>query len=105
MMLRVRPLLARFNARLVLQIHDELVFEVPRERVVEFIRKALPDLSRPPVPGFAVPIVLEPKHGARFGALEWRDALAIASLRPPRSVVARPGRPRLPSWWPAGCLR
>ena len=103
MMLGIGPLLTRFGARLVLQIHDELVFEVPRDRVVAFIREALAELSRPPVPGFAVPIVLEPKHGTRFGALEWRDALAIVSLRPPRSAVARPGRPRALPGWPAGC--
>ena len=104
MMLGVGPLLVKLGARLVLQIHDELVFEVPRDRVVTFIREAMADLSRPPVPGFAVPIVLEPKHGARFGALEWRDVLAIASLRPPRSAVSRPGRPRALPGWPAGCL-
>ena len=45
------------------------------------------------VPGFAVPIVLEPKYGSRFGALEWRDAKAILSRR---RYGARPGRPDLP---------
>ena len=87
MMLGVDPLLTKFGARLVLQIHDELVFEVPRDHVVAFIREAMSALSSPPCPGFAVPIVLEPKHGTRFGALAWRDAKAIASLRPPRSAV------------------
>ena len=104
MMLGVDPLLTKFGARLVLQIHDELVFEVPRDHVVAFIREAMSALSHPPCPGFAVPIVLEPKHGTRFGALAWRDAKAIASLRPPRSAVSRPGRPRVLPWWPAGCL-
>ena len=87
MMLGVGPLLTKFGARLVLQIHDELVFEVPRDHVVAFIREAMSALSHPPCPGFAVPILLKPKHGTRFGALAWRDAKAIASLRPPRSAV------------------
>ena len=30
----------------------------------------------PTGPGFAVPIMLEPKHGTWFGALAWRDAKA-----------------------------
>ena len=97
MMLGVGPLLARLGARLVLQIHDELVFEVPHDRVVTFIREAMITLSRPPCPGFTVPIVLEPKHGTRFGALEWWEALAIASLRPP------PVR-RGPAWSPPSSL-
>jgi hypothetical protein len=55
------------------------------------------------IAGFAVPIVLEPKVGARFGALEWRDALVIAALRPVRSIWIRPGRRLLPPGWPVGC--
>jgi hypothetical protein len=50
----------------------------------------------------------EPRNSGRFGALEWRDAEATASLRPPRSAVPRPGRHRLLSWSPAlpkGALR
>ena len=96
-------LLTRVGAQLVLQIHDKLVCEVSREHVVEFIREAVAALSHSPCPGFAVPIMLGPKHGTRFRALTWRDAKAIASLRPPRSALARPGRPRLLPWWPAGC--
>ena len=47
---------------------------------------------------------VEPRNSRPFGALEWRDALAIASLRPPRSAVARPGLPR--AWHAAsGALR
>ena len=103
MMLGIGPTLSRFESSLLLQIHDELVFSVPRDRVAEFIRRVVPELSRPPVPGFAVPIVLEPKHGARFGAMEWRDARAITSLRPPRCPVARPGRRPVPPGWPVGC--
>jgi DNA polymerase I-like protein with 3'-5' exonuclease and polymerase domains len=68
MMLGSGPLCTRFGARLLLQIHDELVFQVPSDRVAEFVGQAmvvLPGL----VPDFAVPIILEPKVGTRFGEL------------------------------------
>jgi DNA polymerase I-like protein with 3'-5' exonuclease and polymerase domains len=89
MMLGSGQLCEQFGARLQLQIHDELVYTVPRDRACEFIGTAVPFLQGL-ITGFKVPIVLEPKFGARFGALEWRDTLAIVSLRPP-------GFPRRPS--------
>jgi DNA polymerase I-like protein with 3'-5' exonuclease and polymerase domains len=90
MMLGSAPLCAKFDARLLLQIHDELVFEVPQGRVTEFLDEAVPFLQGL-VPGFAVPTILEPKFGARFGALEWRTVKAMAAARPPR-YPRRPGR-------------
>ena len=90
MMLGSGPLCDRFGARLLLQIHDELVFEVPQGRVTEFIDAAIPVLQGL-VPGFAVPVILEPKFGARFGSLEWRGVKAILARRPPR-YPRRPGR-------------
>jgi len=38
MMLRARPVCQQFAARLLIQIHDELVFEVPQERTLQFMR-------------------------------------------------------------------
>ena len=67
MMLGVGPLLVKFGARLVLQIHDELVFEVPRERVVEFIREAM---CRP-----------EPPAGSRLRRPDRAGAEARYSVR------------------------
>ena len=86
----IGSLLTKFGARSLLQIHDELVFEVPVDRVTEFIGAAMPQLAGI-VPDFAVPIVLEPKYGLRFGALEWRDVKAILSRRPIR-LPSRPSR-------------
>jgi hypothetical protein len=69
MMLRAQPVCARFGARLLLQIHDELVFEAPREQATEFQRVMWRVLEEPPLPSFRIPIVVEPKRGPRFGEL------------------------------------
>ena len=69
MMLRAGPLCERYGARLLIQIHDELVFEVPREHAERFLTKMRRELERPPTPEFRVPIVVEAKRGLRFGDL------------------------------------
>ena len=69
MMLRARPVCAEFGARLLIQIHDELVFEAPRGRAAEFVRAMWRVLEQPPAPSFRIPIVVEPKWGPRFGEL------------------------------------
>jgi len=70
LMLRSRDAAARFGARLVLQIHDELVWECPTPRVEEFSRTVKPLLEQPPVASFKVPIRVEMKVGQRFGEME-----------------------------------
>jgi hypothetical protein len=69
MMVGSGPLCAQFGARLLLQIHDELVFQVPEERVAEFVRQAMAVLPGLVPQDFAVPVVLESKVGARFGEM------------------------------------
>ncbi|QDT50489.1 DNA polymerase I, thermostable [Symmachiella dynata] len=69
MMLRAEPVCQQFGARLILQIHDELVFESPARTASEFTRAVRKTLLQPPVDDFHVPIVLTPKAGARFGEL------------------------------------
>ena len=69
MMLRAGPLCERYGARLLIQIHDELVFEVPQEHAERFLTKMRRELERPPTPEFQVPIVVEAKRGLRFGDL------------------------------------
>ncbi len=69
MMIHCQPICEQFSARLVLQIHDELLFEVPAVSVDEFIGAMKPVLEQPP-PGFSVPIVVEPKIGQKFGELQ-----------------------------------
>ena len=53
----------------MIQIHDELVFEVPKDRMQEFLAKMKKVLEEPPISGFKVPIIVEPKRGLTFGAL------------------------------------
>lgn len=71
MMLRSQPLCREFGARLVLQIHDELLFEIPgsRRRLMKFVRAAVKVLEQRPTADFSVPITVGPKIGKRFGDL------------------------------------
>jgi DNA polymerase I-like protein with 3'-5' exonuclease and polymerase domains len=70
MMIRSQPICEQFQARLLIQIHDELVFEVPQDRTSEFLATMKKVLEEAPTPGFAVPIVVEPKRGFAFGSLQ-----------------------------------
>jgi hypothetical protein len=70
MMLRAESVCRRFGARLLLQIHDELVFEVPQRKWAPFTRAVKKALEQPPVEGFRVPVVVEPKAGPRFGEMK-----------------------------------
>lgn len=70
MMLSSRPVCDQYAARLLLQIHDELVFEVPDQHVNEFVFNLTKVLTHPPSNEFRVPIVVEPKVGKRFGELK-----------------------------------
>jgi DNA polymerase I-like protein with 3'-5' exonuclease and polymerase domains len=69
MMIRAMPTAERFSARLLLQIHDELLFEAPLDRVEEFIPTMRAELERPPDPTWRVPIVVDASRGGRFGDL------------------------------------
>ena len=70
MMIRCLPYCNWIRARLLLNIHDELVFEVPEHRVMEFIRTMKRLLELPPDSSWTIPIRVEPKHGVRFGLME-----------------------------------
>ncbi len=69
MMLRAQPVCREFGARLLIQIHDELVFEVPKDRADAFLATMKQVLEQPPIADFKVPIVVEAKRGERFGEL------------------------------------
>jgi len=61
-----RRLLARFKARMILQVHDELLFEAPQEEITSLakvVKEVMEGAHK-----FRVPIVVETKVGAN-----WRD--------------------------------
>ena len=66
-MLRSGPVAEGFAARMLLQIHDELLFEVPSDRVDEFIPAMRAVLQLPPSPEWKVPILVDASQGPRFG--------------------------------------
>ena len=70
MMLQSRSVTETFKARLILQIHDELVWEVPYARHAEFIFAMQGVLEQPPSADFRIPMLVGFKRGFRFGRVE-----------------------------------
>jgi DNA polymerase I len=60
-MVRLGPRLEAFQARLLLQVHDELVLEVPEAELEAVTRVVVEAMEAPPVPEFRVPLVVETK--------------------------------------------
>ena len=69
MMLRTRSLVQHFAARLLLQIHDELVWEVPEDRAAAFVPALKIELETTPI-SFTIPVKVEIKTGGRFGSMK-----------------------------------
>jgi DNA polymerase-1 len=69
LLLRSQPVCEAFDARMLIQIHDELVFEVPKDKADAFINTLVPVLQLLPVLDFKVPMIVEAKRGERFGEL------------------------------------
>lgn len=65
MMLRSRPVFEQFGARLLLQVHDELVVEVPQENREAFMATWRSVLETPPS-GFSMPVRVDMGHGQRY---------------------------------------
>ena len=66
MMLRSRPVFQQFNARLLLQVHDELVAECPQENQEAFAVAWKAVLETPPN-DFQVPVRVDMASGQRYG--------------------------------------
>ena len=62
-MVRLAPRLAPFDARLLLQVHDELVLEVAEEQVEAVREVVVRTMEEPPLEGFTVPLRVETKVG------------------------------------------
>lgn len=69
MMIRAGAYCRWIGAKLLLNIHDELLFEVPSSRVMEFIRTMQRLLELKPSTNWTVPIRVEPKRGTLFGEM------------------------------------
>src|SRR2546421_1708246 len=65
-MCRLAPRLAPFDARLLLQVHDELVLEVAAEQVEAVREVVVRSMEEPPMDGFSVPLVVETKVAAAW---------------------------------------
>jgi DNA polymerase I-like protein with 3'-5' exonuclease and polymerase domains len=70
MMLRCQSYCRWVGAKLLLNIHDEVLFEVPSPRVSEFIRTMRRLLELPPTPTWQIPIRVDAKYGTSFGAMK-----------------------------------
>jgi len=86
-MLAVQPVAAKHGARMILNVHDELVFEVPDDTLHSFIPAAVETLTRPPANWWTIPVEVEAKVGNNFGQMVEYD------LDEPRI------RDSKPSWW------
>jgi DNA polymerase I len=60
-MCRLAPRLAPFDARLLLQVHDELVLEVAAEQIEAVREVVVRTMEEPPLEGFTVPLLVETK--------------------------------------------
>jgi DNA polymerase-1 len=62
-MCRLDPELAPFDARLLLQVHDELVLEVVEDQIEAVRAVVIRTMEEPPFPEFTVPLLVETKVG------------------------------------------
>jgi DNA polymerase I-like protein with 3'-5' exonuclease and polymerase domains len=69
MMRRSQRICRQFGARLLLQVHDELVFEAPEGQWHPFTLAMKTTLEKRPILSWRVPIAVEAKVGRRFGDL------------------------------------
>ena len=81
MMIRALPYCRFVGARLLLQIHDELLFEVPEQRASVFMRTMKRILELQPSPDFQIPILVDPKRGRSFGEMR-RAELGLVECGP-----------------------
>jgi DNA polymerase I-like protein with 3'-5' exonuclease and polymerase domains len=69
MLLRATPLCEQYGARLLLNIHDELVLTCPTDQVEPLATALKVALEQPPAPTFKIPIRVDVDVGTRFGEL------------------------------------
>ncbi len=65
-MIRLWPILPEWDAKLILQVHDELIFEVPEDHAEEFAKVVKEIMEQPPTPDWDVPIVADVGIGDNY---------------------------------------
>ena len=65
-MIRLWPILPEWDAKLILQVHDELIFECPEDRAEDFKTIVKKIMEQSPTPDWDIPIVAEVKTGNTY---------------------------------------
>ena len=67
--LNVQPVMHQFDARMLMNVHDELVFSVPSEVVPQFVLALEAAMTKPPAPWWIIPIGVDIEVGPNYGQL------------------------------------
>jgi DNA polymerase I-like protein with 3'-5' exonuclease and polymerase domains len=67
--LRVNSLLPTFGARMILNVHDELVFSVPNQHLNQFVPAMVQAMTTPPASWWEIPIAVDVETGPNYGQL------------------------------------
>ena len=68
-MLNVQSVCEIHDARMILNVHDELVFTVPNGNLHAFVEDAVDAMTQPPTSWWAIPIEVDVEHGPNYGQL------------------------------------
>jgi len=68
-MIRNQQVCRKYGAKLLINIHDELVYELPDDKVEGFVAESRAVCGESPQPDWNVPIKMEFKTGKSFGTL------------------------------------
>jgi DNA polymerase I-like protein with 3'-5' exonuclease and polymerase domains len=67
--LAVQPVMLRHDAKMIINVHDELVFSVPTTNLHSFVADLIPAMIKPPVPWWEIPIEVDVEVGPNYGEL------------------------------------
>jgi len=65
-MIRLWEVLPKYGAKLILQVHDELIFECPEERAEEFTKVVEETMEMPPTPEWDIPLEVDVNIGDNY---------------------------------------
>jgi DNA polymerase I-like protein with 3'-5' exonuclease and polymerase domains len=67
--LNVQPVMQQFDARMLMNVHDELVFSVPGDVVPQFVPALRAAMTQPPATWWTIPIGVDIEVGPNYGQL------------------------------------